>query len=386
MRFSRKTKYGLLGLTLMAWMACEDPQSLNNSSVVKNPFILRTDTLSKINSLTEMRDTLVWTSVPRLFLGSLPGYKTGIYFKIVLDSNLVDSASFDSVYLRFDRDLLFQNDPYAIGYPGSANISLYDARNVTPNAETGEWGNVLSTSAINFGVNDTTLIVYVNPDTILSVIQYDSAKTMTFALTSDGNDFIQRFYAYETAFPPKMYFHYPSLDTTLTRYVGYDKSVVSWNPGELDTTNFKYVSVLGSQKLRVSLNTDSLLIDPEETLQHVILANAILSADSSASKIYRQTKTDTIPPALAITLRQIIADTCNCNSASFNFHNADIGSRSFDITNVMYESVSVPEDSTIFFIRPLNAGMNPGYLAIPKDQSTDPVLKLVIHSARVVTP
>lgn len=386
MRISRRTKYGLLGLALMAWMACEDPQSINNLSVVRNPFIQRTDTLSQVNGLTEIRDTLAWTSVPRLFLGSLPGYKTGIYFSIVLDSNLVDSAAFDSVYLRFDRDQLFQNDPYASGYPASSNVRLYDARDITPDAQTSVWGNLLSSSTMNFGANDTTLIVYVNPDSVMHVIQYDSAKTMTFALTADGTDFIQRFYSYETSFPPKMYFHYPATDTTLTRYVGYDRAVISWNPGELDTTNYKYLSVLGAQKLRVSLNTDSLVIDPSEVLQHVIVANAILSADSSASKIYRQTKTDTIPPAIALTLRQLKADTCNCNSASFNFHNSDIANRAFDITNIMYESISVPEDSTIFFIRPVNAGMNPGYLAIPKNQSSDPVLKLIIHSARVVTP
>ncbi|MCF7800441.1 MAG: hypothetical protein K9N34_00340 [Candidatus Marinimicrobia bacterium] len=388
MRFRRKMELSIIGLAIVAFMGCEDPQSLNNISVVDNPFVQRTDTLSQVVSISAFQDSVNWSNVSRLVMGKLPGYNTGIHFKILLDSALVDSVTFDSVYVRFERDLLYRADPDDQTVPGPVDVNLYDASGMTPDAESGAWGSPIRTIQMSFGGNDTTLQIDLDRDSVLSTLQYDTLKTMEFAMNLPTvTDIIQRFYSAETAFPPKVYFKYPTLDTVISRNILYDASVVSWNPADpgLDTTQFEYVSVLGAQKLQVRLNSDSLTFPAGEQLQHVIRALATLTVDSTASKVYLQSKVDSIP-AVALTLRQLDADTCNCNAVSFNFKSVDSGQTNYTVTSIMQEAVAEPDSTTSFFIRPLNAGLDPGLLAFPKNPAGQSVLNVVVTSARVGKP
>lgn len=386
MRLMHKMELSLTGLAIMALLGCEDPQSLNNRSVVNNPFVQRTDTLSQVVGMAGLQDSVNWATVSRLEIGSLPGYKTGIHFKILLDNTLVDSVVFDSVYVRFERDLLYRSDPNDQTLPGPVDVNLYDARNVAPDAASDTWGDLLSTTQMTFGDGDTTLIIQLDRDSVLSTLQYDSLKVMDLALNIPASPgLMQRFYSVETAFQPKVYFKYAAPDTTISRIIVYDAPVVSWNPAELDTLNYQYVSALGAQKLQVLLNSDSLNFPAGEVLQHVIKAQAVFTVDSAASRIYLQSKVDSIP-AMALNLRQLDADTCNCNSLSFNFKAGDNGQTSFLITSIMQAAVAEPNRTTSFFIRPLNAGLTPGLLAIPKNQTGQPVMKVIVTSARVEAP
>lgn len=388
MRFMQKIELGIIGLVIVALFGCEDPQSLNNLSVVDNPFVQRTDTLSQVVSITAYQDSVNWSNLSRLIMGKLPGYNAGIHFKILLDSALVDSVTFDSVYVRFERDVLYRTDPDDQTDPGLVDVNLYDARGITPDAESGSWGTLLSTSQMSFGDNDTTLTIYLERDSVLSALQNDTLKVMELAINlPNATDLMQRFYSVETAFSPKVYFTYPTLDTVISRKIVYDAPVVYWNPADpgLDTTQFEYVSVLGAQKVQVRLNSDSLTFPVGEQLQHVIRANAMLTVDSTASKIYLQTKVDTIP-AVALQLRQLEADSCNCNAVSFNFKSGDSGQTNYAVTSIMQEAVAEPGSTTSFFIRPLNAGLDPGLLAFPKNPTGQSVLNVVVTSARVGKP
>ncbi|MCF7796305.1 MAG: hypothetical protein K9N11_04580 [Lentisphaeria bacterium] len=388
MRFMHKIEVKLIGLAIVALMGCEDPQSLNDTSVVNNPFEQRTDTLSQVVSIKSFQDSVQWSKLSRLVMGMLPGYNTGIQFNILLDSSLVDSVVFDSVYVRFERDLLYQADPDNMSVPGPANVNLYDARNLGSDADPSTWSSPIGVTQMTFAETDTTLIIHLNRDSVLSTLQYDTLKVMELAMNlPDVTDRIQRFYSAETAFPPKVYFSYTSLDTVISRNFLYDASVVTWNPAApgLDTTQFEYVSVLGAQKLQIRLKSDSLTFQGSDQLQHVIRALATLTVDSTASRFYLQSGIDSIP-AVALSLRQLDADTCNCNTVSFNFKSGDSGQTNYAITNIMAEAVAEPDSVTSFYIRPLNAGLDPGLLAFPKNQSGESLLDVVVTSARVGKP
>lgn len=388
MSIMHKLGLSIAVLVTALFVGCEDPHALNNISVVDNPFVQRTDTLSQVVSITAFQDSVDWSKMSRLVMGNLPGYRTGIHFKIRLDSSLVDSVTFDSVYVRFERDLLYRSDPNALGIPAPADVNLYDARDIIPDAETDSWGTLLGTSQMQYGEADTTLVIHLNRDSVLNTLRYDTLKVMERAINLPNvSDIMQRFYSVETAFPPKVYFTYSTLDTVISRNLLYDASVVFWNPADpgLDTAQYEYVSVLGAQKIQVRLNSDSLLFPVDQQLQHAIRAQAMLTVDSVNSKIYLQSKADTIP-AIALNLRQLDADTCNCNSVSFNFKSDDNGQTTYTVTNIMQEAVAEPTSRTSFFIRPLNAGLDPGLLAFPKNPTGTSILRVVVTSARVGKP
>ncbi len=388
MRYMRWNWIAVLFVFIIVWAGCEDPQSINNLEVVKNPFIVRVDTLRTITNIQTERDTVAWNTLTRLFVGNLPGYRAGIQFKVLLDSSIIDSIPFDRVWIEFQRDFLFPATPGAPS-PATGSLLLSRVNGVTPDPMTSVWGDSVQAVPLSFEDGNDSLLVPLNLDSVFSTLRYDTSKTMTFTLSTARRDFIQRFYSVETSYPPLINYHFTDSDTsehTVVQYVLSDATVFAWVPQELDTLNYAYVSALGSQKIKFSFRADSLLFDTEHLLQHILSASVIFNPDPTASSIYPENmSTSDTTPRLTLTFKQLEADTCECNRLDFAFYMSDIDSL-LNVTSSLTEAVASPDSVISFYVKSHYAGFTPNLLAFPRQALSDSSMWVIINSARVETP
>ena len=372
----------LLSLSLLFLMGCDEPQPLESSEFLYNPFSFEHDTSTATAAPVWVSSSWDQNSDYRTWIGQNAQQRAAFSLTFSLDT-LADWSNADSLHLRLRHSLSFPvSGDMSIDTLEKALVSVYDGSSTPLDLENDLFGQLITSEEKyidgtnqfwNFMLDQSTLV---NED-----------SSITLNVQSESTEYITSVYGIKATYAPalRFFFHEPyqqadSAGMDSVTYITLFPDTLSLQFDHLDpardTSTYAYMSQLEGQGLMFTFPITD-LHPSGDTLRHIMDADLLPAVDTLISNIYIPSSADTDRR-----FHMTLGDTLTGYQVNV----------SVDESGTLYETglhimlqnaVDEGRDEIELLLAPNHIGYDPGMLAIRKDNLHN---MLSSYSSKAVRP